>query len=187
MTSELPPRNDLRRLLTYQLVASLFFMIVIPISISWPSGRHGWSQHSPGIANLFGLVPLLAGFAITIWANVEHVRNARRHGWRSEMVRFEASQYLIEGGPYRYTRNPIYVSHLLIWSGWAIFFGSVTVAVAAVLIWISLALVILPYEERRLKEKFGTSYESYNSRAPRWLGRPSYARGTEASPVSNRR
>ncbi len=115
---------------------------------------------------------MMAGVAIATWANFEHVRKASHHGWRSEMIRFEASQYLIESGPYRYTRNPIYLSHLLVWWGWALFFGSVAVAIGAAILWASLAVIILPYEQRRLKERFGPSYAVYCSRSPRWIGLP---------------
>jgi protein-S-isoprenylcysteine O-methyltransferase Ste14 len=173
MPSERSSPNDLRGLLTYQWGALLLFYIFMPVGFSWRAYRHGWSDHRPGVANLLGLLPLMAGFAIVMWANLEHLRKARRHGWKSEMIRFEASQYLIKSGPYRYTRNPIYLSHLLVWWGWALFFGSAAVAVAAAIIWTSLVLVVLPYEERRLKDKFGTSYTTYLGLAPRWLGRTS--------------
>jgi protein-S-isoprenylcysteine O-methyltransferase Ste14 len=165
-------RHELRGLLTFQMGASLVFSIGLPIGISWLSTRHGWSQQGRGVANLVGLLPLMAGLALVAWANLEHLRIARRHGWRSEMIRFEASQYLIESGPYRCTRNPTYVSHLLVWLGWALILGSCAVAIATAVMWPALATIGLPYEQRQLAEKFGASYADYCSPSPRWISFP---------------
>jgi protein-S-isoprenylcysteine O-methyltransferase Ste14 len=166
------PKNQLRGLLTYQLGASLNFSIGLPIGISWLSTRHGWSGHRPGIVNLLGFLAVMAGFAIVTWANVEHVRSAHHHGWHSEMIRFEASQYLIESS--RIATHAIRFICRISWSGGdgRFFFGSVAVAIGAAIVWASIAMVILPYEQRRLAQKFGAAYAAYCSRASRWIGLP---------------
>ena len=74
-------------------------------------------------------------------------------------------------GPYAYTRNPIYLSHLSIWSGWAVFYGSVAVAAGVAVMWLSLTFVVLPYEERGLMRQLGEPYVRYQQHVHRWFGR----------------
>ena len=86
----------------------------------------------------------------------------------------EGSQnYLVLGGPYRFTRNPIYLFGMLIWLGWIIFYGSVAVLAGTVIIWGSVALLVVPWEERNLEARFGETYLQYKHSVPRWLGRRS--------------
>ncbi len=76
---------------------------------------------------------------------------------------------LVVTGPYRFTRNPLYLSMTLIYAG---------AAVAANAFW---ALVLLPAamvliargpmarEERYLEEQFGDAYRAYKARVRRWI------------------
>jgi protein-S-isoprenylcysteine O-methyltransferase Ste14 len=75
---------------------------------------------------------------------------------------------LVAEGIYRYTRNPMYVGGLVI-----VFGGFLVYGAAAVLIWMLIvfsgfhAFVVL-YEEPKLREMFGESYEAYCKEVPRW-------------------
>jgi protein-S-isoprenylcysteine O-methyltransferase Ste14 len=77
----------------------------------------------------------------------------------------------VRAGPYRFTRNPIYIAYLGIWLGWAIFFGSIGVLVVW-LLWCLVAIFnLVPREERDLEAAFGESYLQYKNRVPRWFGK----------------
>ena len=58
---------------------------------------------------------------------------------------------------------------LIIALGWALFYGSVSILVGAVLAWILFNFVVVPREERDLEARFGESYLEYKNRVPRWL------------------
>lgn len=81
----------------------------------------------------------------------------------------QATQALIEEGPYRLSRNPLYVGLVALYlglallapSGWALVLTPVAVLL---LRWGA----ILP-EERFLRERFGAPYETYAQRVRRWL------------------
>jgi protein-S-isoprenylcysteine O-methyltransferase Ste14 len=81
-----------------------------------------------------------------------------------------ASALVIEG-PYRYTRNPMYLGLLLMLVGWGLWLGSVA-ALAVVPAWMALLtrLQIEP-EERALLERFGGDYAQYRDSVRRWYGR----------------
>ena len=72
-------------------------------------------------------------------------------------------------GPYRVTRNPVYLSGMVIWLGWVVVYGSVAVLIGFVVLWGSVALLVVPWEERQLEARFGDAYLRYKSRVPRWL------------------
>jgi len=158
-----------------QVVALLLFHVMLPLGLSALASRHGWSAGHPASWNLLGLLPVGGGAALLIWVIALHDREAPKHGWRIEPTPFEPAQYLIVSGPYGYTRNPIYLSHLTIWSGWAVFYGSIAVAAGLVVLWLALAFVILPYEERGLIRQFGEPYLRYQHQVHRWFGRRSVA------------
>jgi protein-S-isoprenylcysteine O-methyltransferase Ste14 len=76
---------------------------------------------------------------------------------------------LIEEGPYRYSRNPLYVGLLALYLGLALllptFWGLVLFPAAVLLI---LWGAIRP-EEQFLHQRFGAPYEDYTRRVRRWL------------------
>jgi protein-S-isoprenylcysteine O-methyltransferase Ste14 len=145
--------------------------VALPFWISTFSYHRGWSAGRPGALNLLALIVVLSGIAVMAWAAREHFTSAPQ-GWDVHANLFDPPGYLIGGGPYAYSRNPLYVGELAMWLGWAIFFGSLAVIVATVVFWTIMAFVAIPYEERRLAAESGGAYERYRSEVPRWLGRP---------------
>lgn len=76
---------------------------------------------------------------------------------------------LVVRGPYRWTRNPMYVAVLSLLSGEALFFGSGTLLVYAAAWLIIFSLFVRLYEEPTLQQKFGEPYQEYCASVPRWL------------------
>lgn len=89
---------------------------------------------------------------------------------RTGLLPGQSTQAIIEEGPYRLSRNPLYVGLLVLYVGLALlvptFWGLLLFPVAVLLV---LWGAILP-EERFLHERFGASYDEYRRRVPRWLG-----------------
>ncbi|MET1025141.1 MAG: isoprenylcysteine carboxylmethyltransferase family protein [Pseudoxanthomonas sp.] len=76
---------------------------------------------------------------------------------------------LVLRGPYRISRNPMYVSLVLSYIGLA---GYLVVPWALVLMplpVLALQRVLIPYEEARLRREFGSAYDAYCVRVRRWL------------------
>jgi protein-S-isoprenylcysteine O-methyltransferase Ste14 len=77
-------------------------------------------------------------------------------------------QRLVAEGPYRYTRNPMYLGHLIFMLGLAVTFWS----------WLALVLFALRAawfqrrvmgDEARLEARFGAEYADYRARVKRWI------------------
>ena len=81
----------------------------------------------------------------------------------------QATRTVIVEGPYRHSRNPLYLGLLALYLGVALlaptFWGLVLVPVAVLLV---LWGAILP-EERFLHDRFGAPYDDYRRRVRRWL------------------
>jgi len=54
------------------------------------------------------------------------------------------------------------------WSGWTLFYGSVSVFLGGLMLW-GVMLLLVAHEERSLEAKFGTEYLQYKARVPRWV------------------
>ena len=169
-TRALPKRWHLPRWLALIVtpVVLLLAHVVLPQQLSLLSARHGWADGRPGWLNLLGVIPIAAGAAFLVWSFRLHFAAVRDS---FEMDRTQ--NYLVAGGPYRFTRNPMYLFGMLIWLGWIIFYGSVAVLAGTVIISGSVAILVVPWEERNLEARFGEAYLRYKHSVPRWLGRRS--------------
>ena len=78
---------------------------------------------------------------------------------------------LVITGLYRYVRNPMYVSGLIVLTGWILWSPSLPLITALLLFFAAAHLFVTLYEEPTLKKKFGASYEEYLRRVPRWIPR----------------
>ena len=91
----------------------------------------------------------------------------RRHG--TGLLPGQQTRTIIEEGPYRLSRNPLYVGMLALYLGLALliptFLGLVLFPAAALLVYWG---AVRP-EERFLHERFGAAYGEYARRVRRWL------------------
>ena len=79
------------------------------------------------------------------------------------------AQKLVTKGLYNYSRNPMYLTLLLILLAWGLWLGNVfnTITAAAFVAYMN-RFQIIP-EEEALKEKFGKDYEKYLIKVRRWF------------------
>jgi protein-S-isoprenylcysteine O-methyltransferase Ste14 len=78
---------------------------------------------------------------------------------------------LVVVGPYRWVRNPIYVAALLIVLGEAWLFLSADLLLYGGVLAVAFHLLVIGYEEPRLRAQFGEQYETYRRMVPRWIPR----------------
>ena len=79
---------------------------------------------------------------------------------------------LVAIGPYRWVRNPIYLAALLIVLGESWLFLSLSLLRYAAAAAIFFHLLVVGYEEPRLRAQFGEQYEAYRRTVSRWIPRP---------------
>ena len=77
-------------------------------------------------------------------------------------------EHLVTGGPYGYTRNPMYLGHLIFLAGLALTLHSELAAAIVVASGVYFHLRVAK-DERRLRELFGEPYLQYCARVKRWI------------------
>jgi protein-S-isoprenylcysteine O-methyltransferase Ste14 len=76
---------------------------------------------------------------------------------------------IVRTGPYRFTRNPIYLAFSALQVGLALWVGSVWLLITLVLAVALMSLWVIPREERYLEARFPSEYLPYKSSVRRWL------------------
>ena len=76
---------------------------------------------------------------------------------------------IVESGPYRFTRNPIYLGMFLGLIGLGIAFDSLWLLIALLPFALVIRYGVVAREEAYLERKFGDVYRGYRSRVRRWL------------------
>ena len=129
--------------------------LVFPISIS--------SSLTLIIARVLGTILLVFGVAIVVWAQLIF------HKEQTTTDPTQTSLKLVTWGPYRFTRNPMYLGLFLIFIG---FDGLLTFVWSLILLLPVLYYVnwiVIPIEEKQLKKTFGETYQNYGTRVRRWI------------------
>ena len=110
-----------------------------------------------------GLVLLSAGLALIAWAMVTF-RSAN-----TPVMPFRPARLVVRTGPFRYTRNPIYLGMTSAYLGLSLVANQAWPVVLLPIVLVALTRLVIEHEERHLIEAFGTEYEAYQSHVRRWL------------------
>lgn len=113
-----------------------------------------------------GWLILLAAFVLIVSAEFSFVRFGDATGTPDDPPRC-----LVARGPYRWVRNPLYLSGIAIILGVALALGSATVLLLAMIAAPLFHLFIVFFEEPRLEQRFGEDYRAYQRTVPRWIPR----------------
>jgi protein-S-isoprenylcysteine O-methyltransferase Ste14 len=79
------------------------------------------------------------------------------------------ARYLVTCGPFRYSRNPIYLGYTLFTVALGLMSGNSWFFIAALVSLSATRLLAIPSEERHLEARFGFDYEHYRKRTRRWF------------------
>jgi protein-S-isoprenylcysteine O-methyltransferase Ste14 len=153
-------RNARRQTVGSRLMqTSIILLVLLPFIVE---GRRAGLLYQHLYPNLllvqyFGILLLLLGLAIAVWARFVLGRN-----W-SGIVTVKKDHTLITRGPYAWVRHPIYTGILLGLLGTAVTLGTllnfIEVPVVALAFWLKLRT-----EERFMLETFGEQYKAYRQR-----------------------
>ena len=114
--------------------------------------------------NLFGLFLVIPGFILIAWANYTLTRKI---SW-TEREPFHTPSALVVEGPYKYSRNPVYLAVITLFTGIGMILGSWTFIMANAAVFIVFRFFIR-WEEKKLEETFGEEYLEFKKRVRRWL------------------
>jgi len=126
------------------------------------AGPRFWGRLPQGTRTAAALL-FAAGVAIAVWGQVLF-RKAH-----TTTVPGQTSSRLITSGPYRFSRNPMYVGLVLAYLGEAGMLQQVWPVTLLPFVVAYLNWIVIPVEEARLRDAFGAVYDRYVASVRRWL------------------
>lgn len=135
---------------------------LVPYWILRATGHARWPEM--GVLAFLGLTIFLLGAATAL----SSVWRFAVHG-KGTPAPIDPPKFLVSGGTYRITRNPMYVGVVSMVLGEAAVFTSAWLLVYGLLLFCLFHSFVVLYEEPTLRRQFGSSYEDFCKRAPRWL------------------
>ncbi|QGM44588.1 methyltransferase family protein [Methylocystis heyeri] len=117
----------------------------------------------PELGHVAGALLVSLGVANDIWCAM----TLRRR--RTTILPHRSASALVTSGPFRYSRNPIYVSELALTLGLGLLLRSLWMVLLTPLLSLALTKLAIEPEERHLERKFGAEFQQYAARTPRWL------------------
>ncbi len=102
---------------------------------------------------------------VGIWLLASARTAFRRH--RTALMPWTPSAELVQDGPYRFTRNPVYLAFALMYMGTSFIFDSAYVLIMMVVVVVLFDREQIPREERYLQEKFGEEFARYKAKVRR--------------------
>jgi protein-S-isoprenylcysteine O-methyltransferase Ste14 len=154
------------------LLRSVFFTFLLPgtVTILIPywliSSRDAAFSSNRQALHYLGFPLIVIGVAGLLWCIWRFFSEGR-----GTLAPVDPPKHLVVQGPYRYVRNPMYVSVVTVLLGEAIFFMSVSALIEAGVFVILAHLFVTCYEEPALQRQFGKSYERYLQTVGRWIPR----------------
>jgi protein-S-isoprenylcysteine O-methyltransferase Ste14 len=135
--------------------------VLIGVAISWSLG---WPK-LPGLPLApLGIALVAVAWIPPVWAIVLF----RREGTEVSPTS-PANRTLITSGPYRFTRNPMYLGLVIVTLGIAVWVGAWPMFIAPIAVFATANWIHIPFEEDKMRRQFGATYDGYVRRVRRWV------------------
>ena len=152
------------RAVTYATLFIGFLLVFLPARLLTWSGIV--RPASIGAAQVTGAIVGAGGFVLALWCILTFVVIGR-----GTPAPFDPPRRLVDAGPYRFVRNPMYVGSALVLAGAALFYRSWALVGYCAIYVLVMHLFVVLYEEPTLRSTFGAPYVGYCERVGRWWPR----------------
>ena len=135
------------------LLASIVLQIILlfsfPISVD--------------LSSLLGLILILSGISL-VFVSFRFMRKMK-----TTFIPDGTPEVLISSGPFKFSRNPIYLGMLTILVGLAFLMSSLSAIIIAIVFGTIINFTWIAHEEKKLHELFSEDWENYSSKVKRWI------------------
>jgi protein-S-isoprenylcysteine O-methyltransferase Ste14 len=158
------PRTRRTVLVAWTVVLGAVYFVVIPAVLLVLTEARAWpAWRIPG-GRIVGACLATAGLGLVGYCNHLFTRIGR-----GSIVPIDPTRQLVVVGPYRYSRNPVFVGYLAMLSGMFLASGAAALLAYTVAFFFYLEFFIRR-EEPDLLARFGDEYHRYMESVPRWVG-----------------
>jgi protein-S-isoprenylcysteine O-methyltransferase Ste14 len=150
------------------LIKTAIFTIFVPgtvaVYVPYRLTRGAIAQPPSDRIGVLALLPILFGIGVHLYS-----------AWHFAVTGLgtpapiDPPKTLVVRGPYRLTRNPLYVGVVSVLFGEALMVRSLTLTEYAAAVFLAFYAFVLVYEEPVLRDKFGAAYAEYCAKVPRWI------------------
>jgi protein-S-isoprenylcysteine O-methyltransferase Ste14 len=137
------------------IVAGWLLHRAFPLPLIAPTAR--------STATLVGWLVVALGAGLSVWGLVTF------RGAGTPIRPDRPASMLVRHGPFRFSRNPMYVGLCLVYLGVTLLLNSLWTVLFLPLVIATLYLTVIRHEERYLASTFGIAYDEYRRRVRRWL------------------
>ncbi len=103
-------------------------------------------------------------FIAPVWALILF----RRQGTQVSSTS-DTNNKLVTYGPFRFTRNPMYLGLVVLSLGVAVSTGAILIFVVPFLVFATVNWVHIPFEEAKMRRQFGPAFDDYARNVRRWV------------------
>lgn len=110
-----------------------------------------------------GILLICSGLILDLWSSYLFVKS------KTTVSPYGAPLSLVTSGPYRISRNPMYLAMAAMLLGIAILSGSLSPFISPIVFVVLVSTLLIPGEEKKLGQIFGKDYEDYKQKVRRWI------------------
>jgi protein-S-isoprenylcysteine O-methyltransferase Ste14 len=110
-----------------------------------------------------GLIAVAAVVILVVWPFLQFKKSGQ------DPAPWTPTPEIVVAGPYKFTRNPMYLGMILFCIGFAIILSDVWILILTPLCGWMIYNIAIRHEEVYMEEKFGDSYRAYKRRVRRWI------------------
>lgn len=132
------------------IAATLHFLIPVKQIIYYP-------------LKFIGFLFFIIGGILNIWTDQLFKKN------ETTVKPFEKPAVLIQTGPFKFSRNPMYLGMATLLIGLGFILGSVISFVVFIIFIIATGVAFIHHEERSMQEQFGEEFEAYRRKVITWI------------------
>ena len=136
----------------------------VPFALSWALQQwRPWTIPGGAASSVAGLAMVVSGIALMLWSIAAM--------WRANttVIPWEQVSAIVGTGPFRFSRNPIYLADAITYVGGSLLIHSWWPLLLLPGIVVMMRRMVIDREERYLTERFGDAYREYQLRVGRWI------------------
>lgn len=153
------------KLLFLGIVFAAIFFIVIPLILIYFNNFFHLPVYSNYYFKIIGYIFFVIGLFLVFYFSAVHMKTGRA----TPIPVIEKPRKFIAKGFYKYCRNPMYLSDLLVFFGGFLILGHLLLLVYFLISFPVIYLFVVYVEEPELRRVFGKQYIEYTKKVPRWV------------------
>ncbi len=153
----------MRKILLPPIILALCLIAIVGINYFGFAIKVVFSGSFALAATISGYGLIFLGAFLLVWCK----RLFQQH--ETNILPFRDPDQIVTGGPFGFSRNPMYLAMLLVALGVAFIYGTALSFIFPLAFFCIANWYHIPYEESRMSEIFGDKFTAYKANVRRWI------------------